>query len=130
MLELMLWITKRKLRIEKLIPIAYPFRETLLALWPVEVHCLSSCNKLDQNHSKGINISFFCDLTGFSIFWSQIPAAEKNILFYTAIACGRKRQQGTLSEITQMFRSLLSQHQYRHQAATLLGQNLQPRNQS
>ena len=93
MLELMLWITKRKLRIDKPIPTAYPFRETLLALWPVEVHCLSSCNKLDQNYSKGINISFFCDLTGFSIFWSQIPAAEKNILFYTAIACGSERQK-------------------------------------
>jgi hypothetical protein len=33
-------------------------------------------------------------------------------------------------KFTQMFRSLLFQHQYRHQAATLLGQNLQPRNQS
>jgi hypothetical protein len=87
-----LWNTKLKLRIGKLIPKAYPFRETLLALWPVEVHCFSAGNKLNQNNSKGINISFFCDLTALSILWSQIPAAE-NILFNTAIACRRKRQK-------------------------------------
>lgn len=85
---------KRELKIDKAIPKVYPFCEALLALRPVEVHCFSSCNKLNQHNPKGINISFFCNLTTLSIFWSQIPAAEQHILMNTAIAMKMLKRKG------------------------------------
>ena len=50
----------------------HPFREALLALRPVKIHCFSSSNKFHQYHPKRINISFFCDLATLSVFRSQV----------------------------------------------------------
>lgn len=47
-----------------------PFNQTLLSPWSVDINSFTTSHKLHQHYSKGIYISFLCNLPTLGIFWS------------------------------------------------------------